>query len=86
MKPRLVIDQITLASLIITFLLIIGFITNTYMSEKALYNADHNWCGALELLTEHPVHKPADAKSNPSRQYTYEFYLELKTLETHFGC
>jgi len=47
---------------------------------------NHQWCGALELLTSKPVPKPADASANPSRAGEYTLYEDFVALERHYGC
>jgi hypothetical protein len=48
--------------------------------------SDQRWCGAIDLLTATPVPKPADAAANPSREATYQLYLDFVTLQREFGC
>lgn len=56
------------------------------LSLRALNQSQHNWCNALELLTSHPVAKPANPAADPSRQENYQFYLDLRDLQHRFGC
>jgi hypothetical protein len=48
--------------------------------------SDQRWCGAIDLLTAAPVTRPADAAANPSREATYQLYLDFVTLQREFGC
>jgi hypothetical protein len=85
-KPRILVNQVTLASLIIAIMLVVGFVLNNYLATTALRQNDLRWCATLELLTSHPVPKPADPAANPSRENAYLFYSHLKDLERQFGC
>lgn len=55
----------------------------------AVYQVDvsqHHWCDALNTLTQHPISKPADPASNPSRVEAYDLYTEFMQLKGEFGC
>ena len=45
-----------------------------------------NECQALELITSHPVPKPAHPAANPSREAAYQFYLAILYWENRDGC
>jgi hypothetical protein len=57
-----------------------------------LYNAhsvnasQHTWCQTLNLLTQHPVPKPADPAANPSRARAYQFYAVFVQQRHRLGC
>lgn len=48
--------------------------------------SDHRWCATMNLLTLHPVSKPADPASNPSREASYQLFIDFLTLKDGFGC
>jgi hypothetical protein len=55
----------------------------------AAYQVDvsqHHWCDALNTLTQHPVLKPTDPASNPSRVEAYDLYTEFLSIKGDFGC
>ena len=45
-----------------------------------------NECQALELITQHPIPKPANPAANPSREAAYQFYLAIVYWENRDGC
>jgi hypothetical protein len=55
-----------------------------FLALYAIGQSQRNWCTALSLLTHDPVPKPAPG--NPARLENYNFYLDLVTLKSHFGC
>jgi hypothetical protein len=54
--------------------------------RAAVAYSDQRWCGALTLLTEKPVPKPADPAANPSREGEYLFYVDLLSVKKGFRC
>lgn len=71
---------IVAVSLILTVLLSAGYTT------YAVQQSQHKWCDTLNLLTEHPVPRPADPAANPSRAQNYLYYTTFLTLKGRFGC
>ena len=56
------------------------------LSVNSINESNHNWCAALEILTQHVVPAPADPKANPSRETSFLLYQSLKGLEARFRC
>lgn len=52
----------------------------------AVQQNNHRWCATLQLLSAHPVARPADPAANPSRENAYVFYINLLQLRSEFGC
>ena len=48
--------------------------------------SDRRWCGTMNLLTANPVTRPADPAANPSREASYQLYIDFLTLKQDFGC
>lgn len=48
--------------------------------------SNHTWCSTLNLLTSHPVPKPADPAANPSREQAYRFYITFLVQRHRLGC
>lgn len=46
----------------------------------------HQWCATLDLLTSHPVPRPASPKANPSRAQAYILYSDFRDLRHRLGC
>jgi hypothetical protein len=69
------------------FLLFVGAFFGSYaLSISALNTSQHDWCSSLSILTGHAVPKPANPAANPSRVQSYQFYVNLKTLERRYHC
>jgi hypothetical protein len=43
-------------------------------------------CQALDLIVAHPIPKPADPTTNPSREANYQFYQAILTWHNQNGC
>jgi len=54
--------------------------------SQAIASDDQKWCSTMNLLTLTPVLKPANAKVNPSREASYELYVDFETLKKEFNC
>jgi phosphatidylserine/phosphatidylglycerophosphate/cardiolipin synthase-like enzyme len=83
---RIVVNEVTLASIILAVLLAAGWLVVYWLAVGAVNTSDHRWCTTLELLTSKPVAKPTHPASDLSRERAYVFYLHLKELERDFGC
>ena len=59
---------------------------NAQSIEASQQAQDRRWCDVLTLLTSVPVTKPADPKSNPSREGQYKLYTDFVKLRTEFRC
>jgi hypothetical protein len=53
---------------------------------QAVAKSNHQWCAALDLLTAHPVPRPADPAANPSRVTSYQWYEVFMHLGQRFRC
>ena len=53
---------------------------------QAVAKSNHQWCAALDLLTAHPVPRPADPAANPSRVEAYEWFMVFRHLGQRFRC
>lgn len=48
--------------------------------------SDHRWCATMDLLTIVPVAAPKNAAANPSRESSYQLYVDFTALKKSFGC
>jgi hypothetical protein len=78
--------RVAAASALIVLWLLAAVGGSYWLGLQAIGQSQHNWCGALTLLTKQPVPRPSDPAANPSRENTYLFYVHLKQLERKFGC
>jgi hypothetical protein len=69
------------------------FMVNFAVSAIMLFGLVHyvnaqnaKWCTTLNLLTAHPVPKPAHPSANPSREQAYVFYTDFRELRRSLGC
>lgn len=53
---------------------------------QAVQKDDQRWCSTMDLLTRNPVAKPANPSANPSREASYEAFIDFSTLKKEFGC
>lgn len=72
------------------FVVIVGIasaIGGSYvLSAYALNQNNQNLCSVLILLTDHPVSRPSNPASNPSREHTFEVEQSIITLERKDHC
>lgn len=59
---------------------------NLLQIRQAIGVSDRKWCATLELLTSHPVARPADAAANPSREQSWLLYSDFVRLRRANGC
>lgn len=48
--------------------------------------SEHKWCQIVDSLTANPVPKPVNPKADPSRERSWEIYLEFISLRRSLGC
>lgn len=65
------------ASVVLAVMFVGSVLLNLYVSGRVIESSQHHWCSVLTLLTSHPV---------SPRSGQYVFYLQLKALESRFGC
>jgi len=83
-KPQVVMFTIWVVA---TLLLIIGAAVAAIVeNQHQVTAASQQWCTTLDLLTRTPISKPGDPKANPSREASYELYLDFVHLRKQFGC
>ena len=73
----------------VAVLVLLGFLltgANLLFTAHYVSSDDRKWCATMTLLTAHPVPKPADPASNPSRAQTWRFYETFVTLKRSLGC
>jgi len=76
-----------IAGVVATVLLVsVGTVFAIWSNQRQVTSASQQWCTTLNLLTRTPVPKPADPKSNPSRETAYELYADFLSLRQQFGC
>lgn len=74
-------------ALVALFLLMALFAgLNLLFTARQVRDGEHKWCTTLELLTAHPVPRPADPKANPSRENAWIFYTDFLQLRRTLGC
>lgn len=78
--------RVFVASIVAVLIVLAAIAGSYFLGLHALGHSQAQWCQTLELLTKHPVPKPADPAANPSRETTYQFYQGLVTLKHSFGC
>lgn len=71
---------IFIGAIALAILLCVGF------SYWQVHTSQHEWCNLLTTLTHSPVPKPPNPAANPSRETTYQFYMQLVKLRGEFGC
>lgn len=59
---------------------------NLLFTSHQVATQAHDWCSALDLLTAHPVSRPAHPAANPSRVQAYRYYVVFLDLHRKFGC
>ena len=73
----------------IIYLFIVSFLlagAALVLSIRQVSKSDHQWCATLDLLSSHPVSRPADPAANPSRENAWVFYTDVRDLRGAFGC
>lgn len=73
---------------VVALFLVLGAGTGISLAISA-YEVRHSqqqWCTALNLLTAHPVPRPADPKANPSRENAYVYYRTFLDIRDRFSC
>jgi hypothetical protein len=78
--------RLALAVIFVVLLLVAGLVVDYGLLFHAVQSQSHQWCDTLNLLTSHPVPKPASPGANPSRFQNYLFYQDLVNLSHRFGC
>jgi hypothetical protein len=74
-------------AVIVVILGIVAVIGGSYLlALRALHASQRSLCPALELLTSHPVPRPADPAANPSRVETWQLYLDFVQAERDYRC
>jgi hypothetical protein len=63
-----------------------GVVINLAITTLEVRHSQQQWCTALDLLTAHPVQKPADPAANPSRENAYIYYRTFLDIHHRFGC
>ena len=61
-------------------------VLNFSWTVQQVNSSQAKWCTTMDLLTAHPVPKPADPKSNPSREQIYQYYVTFRELRRNLGC
>lgn len=87
----MVIQSVVLLCLLgaVIFLLVQNGDNNAHVTQQVEQNqslSDHRWCATMDLLTQVPVQKPADPTANPSREASYQLYVDFVALKASFGC
>lgn len=70
----------------LALIVLAAFAVNYWLAHAAVQSNDRRWCATLELLTRHPVPRPADPQANPSRVTTWRLYEDFVQLGRDFGC
>jgi hypothetical protein len=55
-------------------------------TAHAVGQSQRNWCETMNLLTAHPVPRPASPKADPSREQAYIYYEDFVNLRARLGC
>lgn len=71
--------QLALASVFVALMFFGAIVLNVYLTNKAINASNHQWCSALDLLTQTPP-------KHGSPEQAFTFYSNLKTLEIRFHC
>jgi hypothetical protein len=85
-KPRALAALLAVVIALVVALPATGTVVAIWQARQSVSTSDRRWCSTLALLTARPVPRPADPKANPSREDAWRFYVNLRTLEHHFGC
>lgn len=71
------------------FLVILSCLTAfvaVMVSLSAVNSSNHKWCQIVTSLTAVPVPKPPDPTANPSRERSWEIYVQFVELKRSLGC
>jgi hypothetical protein len=71
------------------FLVLLSVISSTLavvISVQQIANSNHKWCQIVSSLTAMPVPKPSDPTANPSRERSWEIYVQFVELKRSLGC
>lgn len=76
-----------LIAVVVVVLGVAAAIGGSYLlSLRAIHDSEQALCPVLELLTRHPVARPADPAANPSRVQDYDLYLAAVHAEHRYRC
>ena len=56
------------------------------VSLNAISDSNHKWCQIVDTITATPIPKPANPDANPSRERSWEFYIQFVELKRSLGC
>lgn len=70
----------------LVMLSVVGSILAVFISVQQIANSNHKWCQIVTSITAMPVPKPADPTANPSRERSWEIYVQFVELKRSLGC
>lgn len=70
---------------LVSLSILLAFVS-VMVSLKAVSDNNHKWCQIVNTITAIPVPKPAKPKADPSRERSWEFYIEFIDLQRSLGC
>jgi hypothetical protein len=78
--------KVFIASALVVVMVVLSILGSYALALRALGRSQDQMCTVLELLTRHPVPRPADPKANPSREQDYVFYVTFRQVENNYRC